>query len=402
MKPSHIIFSVLLSGLSLFPSFKSGAFEPGIPRDKPVEITAVGIGIDPISAEKDARRRAVEQAMGVYVQSVTQVENYQVIRDRIETRSTGFIKSMEIIRPLEKQGDEYTLTARFLITREAHQALKDSAQALGLQLQAAGNPDTAVIVQHAEGYDPLTLADLVQGYLAAHGFYYINLAEALRNAHDDNQRYIADYMRQHPGQRMVQVRYREQQQGLFRENIYTVPEAIANKILLDTAKAGKTYYVLFVRLRELSPQEASLTVDIWQTATAKGEGTATVRVPLVQGRASGAQLEKALQQVMQAPQTGVLPLMMKYLQQREQRGENMTLILENYSVVCGKQMRQYLGSKNASYRTKSMGGGQAVYTVWIADRAEFQTELEDFDFIADDKQSKAVSFQENRVIVYCK
>jgi hypothetical protein len=371
------------------------------PDNQSESITTVGIGVDPKSAEADAKRKAIEQVVGVYISARTQVENSQVVRDRLDTYSQGFIQSMQVLKPAEKQGDEYTFTARFVITREIHQALKEGFQAMGLQLQMQNNPDIAVFVQQSDTYDPVTLGDLVQGYAASNGFYYINSAEILRNVHQDNLKIIADYEQEHPQEKKVEIRFRESANGIFRENSYTLPAPIATKILLNLAKAGKTYYALFVKLRKLSGQEASLTVEIWQTATAKGEGLATRSIPLHHGEIRSSELEKILAEVMQDPQKGVLPLMYKYLEQKTQIGQNVTLVVEHYNRTCGKELRGHLKNKK-SYRNKSLGGGQAEYVVWVEDLEAFKEELEELDCIADRGQEKKIDYQDNRIIIYFK
>src|SRR3990172_13091627 len=67
-------------------------------------ITAEGVasvGADPAAARdkaiEDGLRRAVEQAVGTMVESETAVENYQLLSDRIYSRSSGYVKNYEII-----------------------------------------------------------------------------------------------------------------------------------------------------------------------------------------------------------------------------------------------------------------------------------------------------------------
>jgi len=57
---------------------------------------ASGEGRDRESALQSALRRAVEQVVGVTVNSTTVVENYQVIQDRIFTAAAGFVRSYDV------------------------------------------------------------------------------------------------------------------------------------------------------------------------------------------------------------------------------------------------------------------------------------------------------------------
>ena len=59
--------------------------------------TATGQGADARSALHAAMRAAVEQEVGVYLDSRTKVQNYRTLADTIYTQSEGFISSYEIL-----------------------------------------------------------------------------------------------------------------------------------------------------------------------------------------------------------------------------------------------------------------------------------------------------------------
>ena len=59
--------------------------------------TATGMGADERSALHAAMRAAVEQEVGVHLDSRTKVQNYRVLSDTIYTQSEGFISSYEIV-----------------------------------------------------------------------------------------------------------------------------------------------------------------------------------------------------------------------------------------------------------------------------------------------------------------
>ena len=59
--------------------------------------TATGMGADERSALHAAMRAAVEQEVGVYVDSRTKIQNYRVLSDTIYTQSEGFIASYEVV-----------------------------------------------------------------------------------------------------------------------------------------------------------------------------------------------------------------------------------------------------------------------------------------------------------------
>ncbi len=67
-------------------------------------VTATGQGATERDALHAAMRAAIEQRVGVLVDSRTYVENYRVIRDRIYTRSEGYIAGYDILSSERKNG----------------------------------------------------------------------------------------------------------------------------------------------------------------------------------------------------------------------------------------------------------------------------------------------------------
>src|SRR5512145_2163924 len=50
------------------------------------------------AAISDAQQRAVEHAIGILIDSQTQVENFQVISDNILSQTKGYIKRYNVVR----------------------------------------------------------------------------------------------------------------------------------------------------------------------------------------------------------------------------------------------------------------------------------------------------------------
>ena len=61
------------------------------------EVTVDGVGIDRDSALRDARRLAVEQVVGTFVDSRTLTSNYMVELDNIYLKSTGFVGKINVL-----------------------------------------------------------------------------------------------------------------------------------------------------------------------------------------------------------------------------------------------------------------------------------------------------------------
>ena len=67
-------------------------------------VTAEGQGGSERTALHEAMRSAIEQQIGVYVDSRTYVENYQVIHDRIYTQADGYVRDYQILDKSESNG----------------------------------------------------------------------------------------------------------------------------------------------------------------------------------------------------------------------------------------------------------------------------------------------------------
>ena len=80
-------------------------------------ITATGQGATERDALHAAMREAIEQKIGVLVDSQTYVENYRVIHDRIYTHSEGYIAGYDVLKSEYKNG-YYEITIRADVREE--------------------------------------------------------------------------------------------------------------------------------------------------------------------------------------------------------------------------------------------------------------------------------------------
>ena len=60
----------------------------------------------------NARRKALEQVVGVYVTSTTRVQNFEVVEDRIYSKSTGFINKVEVLKEQRNQIHQVQIEAQ--------------------------------------------------------------------------------------------------------------------------------------------------------------------------------------------------------------------------------------------------------------------------------------------------
>jgi len=94
------------------------------------------------NAIQDALRKAVEQAVGTMVASETLVENFQVVKDNIYNKSTGYIKEYKIVK--ESPGkDLHTVTISAVVGTGD---LKNDLGALGLLHARVGKPRTLFMI----------------------------------------------------------------------------------------------------------------------------------------------------------------------------------------------------------------------------------------------------------------
>ena len=94
------------------------------------------------SAVSDAQQKAVEQAIGILIDSQTQVENFQVISDNILSQTKGFIKSYNIVRETKEDN-------LLRVTITAHVAtgkLGESLSAIGILMGQMHKPRTMILV----------------------------------------------------------------------------------------------------------------------------------------------------------------------------------------------------------------------------------------------------------------
>lgn len=104
--------------------------------------TAKGIGMSEARtiAIQDAQRNAVEQAVGTMVSSETLVENYVVIKDKILTRSQGYIRKYDVLSE-GQVGEDYEV----LIKAQVEEiALADDVIAIANVLPKMNYPTVVV------------------------------------------------------------------------------------------------------------------------------------------------------------------------------------------------------------------------------------------------------------------
>ena len=114
-------------------------------------VTATGQGADERSALHDAMRAAVEQEVGVYLDSRTKVQNYRTLQDTIYAQSEGYISSYDVLSH-ETIGGVHRITIRADVDENRISArtatLQQRKAIIGANLE---DPRIAVVATDSDG-----------------------------------------------------------------------------------------------------------------------------------------------------------------------------------------------------------------------------------------------------------
>lgn len=116
-------------------------------------------------ALQEAFNVALTQVMGAYLTADSYTRNYESIERNVYSRTEGYIKTYEVVKEAPEEG-LLELTVRVEVSAEP---LKDDLTALGILLDAMGNPLTFVQGDE-EGLDSAVSARSFEENLARHGF----------------------------------------------------------------------------------------------------------------------------------------------------------------------------------------------------------------------------------------
>ena len=94
------------------------------------------------SALNNAFRRAVEQAIGVLVESETMVRNFELLNDRVYSKSAGYVKKYSITG--EKiEGDTFRIRINAMVSKVR---LEKDLDEIGLLIKKAGKPRLMLLI----------------------------------------------------------------------------------------------------------------------------------------------------------------------------------------------------------------------------------------------------------------
>jgi hypothetical protein len=93
-------------------------------------------------ALEEAWRRAVEQGLGVFINSESLVKNYQLIEDSIFSRAKGYVKTYNILSE-NQLGNRYRVSIKALVSLDS---IKDDLVAIAILRQQMHNPRLMIVV----------------------------------------------------------------------------------------------------------------------------------------------------------------------------------------------------------------------------------------------------------------
>jgi hypothetical protein len=110
------------------------------------------------AALQNAFRRAVEQVVGVAVESRTVVKDAELLNDKIFSKSRGFIKTYRITGE-RAESDAYRVTVQAAVSRYR---LEKELDDVGLLIRKLGKPRVAVVVMEQNGDGPAAPGGIVE------------------------------------------------------------------------------------------------------------------------------------------------------------------------------------------------------------------------------------------------
>ncbi|MBR3457955.1 MAG: hypothetical protein IKH16_07365 [Selenomonadaceae bacterium] len=133
-------------------------------------VTVSGQGESESTALHAAMRQAIEQQVGVYIDSRTYVENFQLINDRIYTQTNGYIRSYEILNKSYLNG-LWTVEIRADVSEEKLRAdLMSQLQKKALIGANMMDPRVGVLAVNSNGGEDMQLENLLISRLQNEGF----------------------------------------------------------------------------------------------------------------------------------------------------------------------------------------------------------------------------------------
>jgi hypothetical protein len=119
------------------------AFSPLLGADEELTAEGTGMGITREEALISAKRNAVEKGIGTILLSQTEIENFQMKKDQIITKTVGTVKKYEVISESQGTDGAYTIKIKALLSRSA---LREDLAAFHVLIESMNKPRVMVII----------------------------------------------------------------------------------------------------------------------------------------------------------------------------------------------------------------------------------------------------------------
>ena len=126
-----------------------------IAASPPQVLLVDGYGASPQAALSDAKRKAVEQGVGVVISSKAVVENFRLINDQILARADGFLKRYREIESGQKPDGTFAVKIEAEVTAILDEITKDKV-AIDLLLQWLDKPRFIFLIEENNAGDSVS------------------------------------------------------------------------------------------------------------------------------------------------------------------------------------------------------------------------------------------------------
>lgn len=151
-----------------------------------IEVEATGIGSNMKAATTVAQRNAIDQAIGTYILSETEVNNYVTVKDKILSKSEAFVKSYQLIDKARLEDGSWEVTIKAQVTKDM---VMSDLEALGILLSQLDNPSIVVFyaprgVQYNQRYTEQAI-NMINQYFTTNRYDVYDLDQLSAMLEDD-------------------------------------------------------------------------------------------------------------------------------------------------------------------------------------------------------------------------
>jgi hypothetical protein len=115
-----------------------------IAQEENIIAEGMGEGANPSEALMAAKRNAVEKGIGTILLSQTEIENFQVKRDQIITKTMGAVKSFEKISEGKSEDGLFQVRIKAVISRST---MREDLAAFQILIESMNKPRTMVVIE---------------------------------------------------------------------------------------------------------------------------------------------------------------------------------------------------------------------------------------------------------------